>query len=951
MAESVRETRRRCRDTLPRSMSRAALFVVGFLALPAPAHTASFPPELKFRTLSSGRVSVHYHQGLEELARRAATLAPEILVAHESRYGGHVRRLQLVITDVDDDPNGFATPLPYPLVHVRAVPPTGADEFGNYEDWLRLVLTHELAHIVHLEQAQGLFRTGRKIFGRAPFLFPNVFTPGWMIEGLATYEETEGSSFGRGRASDSRMVLRMAALEGDFPGEDRAVTGLDRWPGGQSAYLFGEAFLRDMSERFGEDTVPALARVHAGRVIPYLDDLTSRAVTGASFHTRWAEWKREATASFFEEADALREAGLTPSRALTTRGVRQTSPRFSPDGVWIAYTNRNHTRFRAIHVMAADGTEDRKIALRNGGTSLAWTPDGSAIVFDEPEYHRLFARHNDLRIVDVATGKVRALTRGARARDPHVFPDGSRVVFVRQASDRSELASVGIDGAGMEDLTRSEPGTQWSDPHVSPGGDQIVACRWRPSGLMDLVLVDLASGDLSSLMEDRIREMEPIWTSDGGAIVFRSDRDGISNLYALRLSDRALYRVTRVLGGAFAPDVSPDGRLVAFASYGSGGYDIHVAGLDLDALAPAEEVSENTVPFREPPPPAAEASGPYRPLSHVLPRFWSPYVARLSGETELGAATGGTDPLLRHAWGAELHWGTTTERVGYRAFYQYDRFRPTFLLTTENTYEPVRQGYARTNETRLQATLPLVRRFRYAQNLSLAWRRHNETVTSALENDRLTLGGIELAWFLSTVKQYPYSISPVDGQRVRVAYLKEDPIFGSDVSVGKGIVDLRGYLRGLGEAHTLALRAGGGMTFGRPTFSRSFTVGGFPEGGLFDVVATNHAVLRGYPDDAFSGRKFAHTNVEYRLPLAYPQSGFRSFPFFVRHLHAAAFFDAAHAWSRDFRLGDVKTGAGIALGGDLTVGHVVPVTATVGLARGFAERGETRFYFRTSLSF
>src|SRR5262245_27616262 len=129
-------------------MFRVALGL-GFVAIPFLSLAASFPPELKFRTLSSGRVSVHYHQGLEPMARRAGTLADEILAAHEARYGVRVGRLQLVLADVDDDPNGFATPLPYPMVHLRAVAPTGADEFGNYEDWLRLVLTHELAHVVH----------------------------------------------------------------------------------------------------------------------------------------------------------------------------------------------------------------------------------------------------------------------------------------------------------------------------------------------------------------------------------------------------------------------------------------------------------------------------------------------------------------------------------------------------------------------------------------------------------------------------------------------------------------------------------------------------------------------------------------------------------------------------------------------------------------------------------
>ena len=60
------------------------------------------------------------------------------------------------------------------------------------------------------------------------------------------------------------------------------------------------------------------------------------------------------------------------------------------------------------------------------------------------------------------------------------------------------------------------------------------------------------------------------------------------------------------------------------------------------------------------------------------------------------------------------------------------------------------------------------------------------------------------------------------------------------------------------------------MTLGEPGFTRSFAVGGYPDSSLFDLVRTNVALLRGYPDDAFAGRSFAQANVEYRFPLGEP---------------------------------------------------------------------------------
>ena len=915
------------------------------------ARAASFPPGLRFRSVSTDRVTVHFHQGLEPMARRAATLATEILERHEARYGVRVGRVQLVLADVEDDPNGFATPLPYPLVHIRAVAPDGSEDFGNYDDWLRLVLTHELTHIVHLDEARGVMRLGRKVLGRAPFLFPNASTPTWMVEGIATYEETQGTAFGRGRNPDVRMVLRMAALENEFLSEDRAVSGLDQWPGGQGSYFFGEAFLADLTEKVGTSVLPDIARVHSGRVIPFLDDFTARKVTGSTFHALWDQWRADTRGASEREAKRIRARGVTLSRPLTTRGVRQSGPRFSPDGKWIAFTDRDLTHFRSIRVIRPDGSGEREVVKRNGGSTVAWTPDGGRLVYDEPENYRLFSVRSDLRVVDVATGRTRWITHGARAREPDVSPDGRSIVFVRQRGDGSDLAMVGLDGTGMRDVTRSEAGVQWGSPQWSPSGDVLVASRWSAGGSLDVVTVDPATGAGTPLTSDRAKDVEPAWTPDGAFVVFRSDRDGVSNLHAVRVSDRALFRVTNVVGGAFTPDVSPDGRHIAFSSYGARGYDVHVMDFDPALLAPAEPFVDPYPSPAAPPAPLFAPDRPYHPERLLLPRFWTPYVSGSSKDTRVGAVSGGTDALFRHAWAADLHYGSGTERLGGRLFYQYDRFWPTFTLSAEDASDGDAGGFTRTREVTARATLPLHRSFRAAHSVSLAWRRRRETLEATDKPERVELGGLEAAWAISTAKTYPYSISPVDGYRFRLAGVKEARALGSDVSLGKVLADARLYSRVFREDDAIAFHLGGGVTIGQPAFRRSFAVGGFPDGVLLDVVGTNHSVLRGYPDNAFTGRRFLDANLEYRFPLAHPQRGYRVIPVFVRHLHATVFADAGHAWNDTFRLSDLKTAAGAALGSDVSLGHALPLTLTVGLARGFAEKGETRAYFRAGLAF
>ena len=71
----------------------------------------------------------------------------------------------------------------------------------------------------------------------------------------------------------------------------------------------------------------------------------------------------------------------------------------------------------------------------------------------------------------------------------------------------------------------------------------------------------------------------------------------------------------------------------------------------------------------------------------------------------------------------------------------------------------------------------------------------------------------------------------------------------------------------------------------------------------------------------------------------------------LRHLHGAVFADVGHAWTGELKLGDVKTGLGAALGADTFLGHGLPFTGVLGVARGLADRGETNVYFRVGLAF
>ncbi len=908
------------------------------------AFAGSFPPRYRFQTFESGKVKVHFHAEVQAPARRVMALVLDILPGLEERYHVQVPSLDVVVHDANDSPNGLATAFPYPYVEIRTASPDGA-ESGPTESWLRMVVTHELTHIVHIEQAGGLYGFGRRVFGRAPFLFPNALQPTWFIEGLAVREETRGTAFGRGRHTFTEMVVDEAARSGQLEKLDKATLGLDEWPFGTAAYLFGEEFLSFVETRFGPDSTRDIASAHA-RAFPYLDERAFKKTTGRSLSGLWREFARQRAAAVESTAPAT----LAWVTALTKRGTIQSSPRLSPDRTILAYTSRTLARLGEIRLMNPDGSADRKLTSRLSGGALSWTRDAKSIVFDETNVVARFESRSDLHRVHVETGRRERLTRGLRASDPDVGPsvDGGReeIVFVQRFPDRSDVSILGADG-DVRPLTSSAPGTEWSHPRFSPDGDAIAASRLQ-GGFSDLVLVDALTGALTPLTRDRALDVEPAWVDDR-TLIFRSDRqDKLFRLYLIGRDASGLRAVAGAPPHAFTPEVDDRTNRVFLARYSSEGYDI--ASFPY-ASGEAVGVYTDNLPanFDEPAPYAGEAR-PYRSLPSLRPRFVSPFAEFASDEWRLGLATASFDPLLRATYGLAGSWGTEVARPNLLGYVRYDRFTPTFTALARIESSPATSGRRDLREGRLSVDFPIERSVLRRQTAGLTFRRRHEATPAS----KLDTSVLALTWQLDSTRTFPMSVSPQDGVRLRVALTREFKGLGSDLEFGKAIVDARAYTR-IGPA-VLVSRLGGGWTFGSGVPLSAFAVGGLANPALLDPIGDEPAVLRGYEapdgsDRSRYGRKLAFSNLEWRVPLGHPQRGVRALPFFLRHLHLSASLDAAVVSARSLNLDSARVGVSIGLGADILIGHRIPLTVQGGLGRGLTRDRATVPWFSLGFPF
>jgi len=132
---------------------------------------------------------------------------------------------------------------------------------------------------------------------------------------------------------------------------------------------------------------------------------------------------------------------------------------------------------------------------------------------------------------------------------------------------------------------------QLYQPSWSPNGKIIALSVWQ-NGTLDICLVNLSSSQTNSkkttdttffpIFQDQYNDLSPCWSPDSRYYFFSSDRTGIYNIFAYSLSNKKLYQITNVLGGAFEPSLSPDGKQLAYIEYHATGYELHVMEIDPD---------------------------------------------------------------------------------------------------------------------------------------------------------------------------------------------------------------------------------------------------------------------------------------------------------------------------------------------------------------------------------
>jgi WD40-like Beta Propeller Repeat/Omp85 superfamily domain len=962
----------------------------------AASAASRYDPGLRFRTLPTAHFLIYFHQGEEAVAQRFAVIAESVHQELTTRLRAiPAGRTHVILVDQNDVSNGWATPLPYDTIEISITPPAPRSLIGNTDDWVRLAFAHEYTHILQLDRARGYASVLRHVFGRSPISFPNLFLPPWQIEGLATYEESLTTGRGRLAARDFALLVDHAARQRQALPLDRASADFDNWPGGNTPYAYGGFFQQYLAERFGDEKLGELSARTAGRFY-FLSSPAFKQTFGRSLGDLWRDFERA-------RAERAPAGSAETGRRLTTQGFVVAGPRFVQSAAGrpeIVFSSRTADDFPALMRVDLDGGA-RRLAPRYYGEQLGVS--GSAAVFDQIDLSRSVALRSDLYLIDLVSRGVSRFTTGARFTDSAVSPAGAAIACVRLTDGERHLVVFDLPaGAWPGDIARlrtaltatprlqmAEPGVEYSSPRWSPDGRTLAASRRLRGGASQIVTVDATTRDVRVLVSSEdARNVTPAWTPDGSTIVFASDRGGGPfNLYAVDAgpgdvaTGRAILQVTGSASGATYPDVSPDGRLLAYVGYTVAGYDVFVTPFDRSTWRATVTDSGTPSPDQQPPtndqrlptndqrPPTNDQRLPtndqrpttkYRPWPTLLPRYWIPAFDTADQQLKLGAATSGSDVLGRHVYAATVLFHVAGEagapgspRYDWAAGYTYDRWRPAFFADASD-----RTHFLRTVQLRSGPIVPADLRDENAEAGVLvpdAHVRYQQAFTASVNFQRqiLNAGGIaraqadrhavRLAWFLNSAKLYPYSISREQGATVGVTAEMVRTALGADANANAATVDGRAYVRLGGRHRILAVRGALGAASGDERTERVFYLGGNgPNASPIDFGSDALNLLRGFGQNEFAGTRIAIANLEYRVPLVRVERGVGTWPLFLRTLHAAAFMDFGKTWTAAFSRQPFARSVGAEVAADIRLGYELGVTAAAGIAWPHDAGGVTR---------
>jgi dipeptidyl aminopeptidase/acylaminoacyl peptidase len=253
---------------------------------------------------------------------------------------------------------------------------------------------------------------------------------------------------------------------------------------------------------------------------------------------------------------------LQPDDLFEIRSVGD--PRISPDGAWVAYTvssldRKEDASDTDIYMVSSSGGAPIKLTnSRKPETSPRWSPDGRYLAFLSSRE----GKKTQVYLLDRRGGEAQAITDYKTGASAIAWaPDGSKLALLVPDADPADASADADKKPKPHVITRLQ---------FKRDGEGYLDTIKR-----HLHVFDIASKSDIQVTADRWDDGAPVWAPDGRLIAFSANRtdnpdaNDNSDIFVVEpAKGAAVRRLTTYEGSDSSPAFSPDGKSIAYLQGG-----------------------------------------------------------------------------------------------------------------------------------------------------------------------------------------------------------------------------------------------------------------------------------------------------------------------------------------------------------------------------------------------
>lgn len=876
---------------------RTGLFTISFLVALgiAPGIDAQQfggnPPSLKWRQLHTDTARVIFPEGMDSVANRVASVVHFMAGRQPFSLGKQQRKINIVLQRQTVVANGYVGLGPY-RSEFFLTPEMNSLAQGSIS-WADQLAVHEYRHVQQINNFNnGLSRFMRVIAGEQGYdLAINAAVPNWFYEGDAVYAETALSRQGRGRLPQfmnafpllwqagkdySWMKLRNGSLKDYVPNH----------------YYLGYLLVNYGREKYGADFWTKVTRdASAYRSLFYPFQAAVKKHAGIDYKT----FTREALSSYQNKNEKKTDIAEPLLLPVTKNYVTNYFFPYAVGEDSLIYLKSSYRERPAFYLKDKNG--EHRIRYRDISIDEQFSYRNGKIVYaayeSDPRWG--WKDYSVIRILDLRTGEQQTIKKQSKYFTPDISADGTKLAVVQTGEDGvSVLQVLGINDGAILHQVQSTDINLFTDPKFTEDGQLIAGARMR-DGQMTLIKADPVKGTVTRLTNPSYNVLGyPCVT--GTHIYFTASYGGNDDLFALRLSDEKLLKITNGPTGNYFVNAG-NGKLT-WSVFTAEGYQLRQLALDkletteVNESQQSQLIEKAKVSHSDSPgdilltavPNRQFSSGKY-PKGKGLFNFhsWRPYYSdpvftySLYGENVL------------NTFQSELYYlynqNEKTSAVGFTG--TYGGWFPWLTAGTEYTFNRSAEFGSGTRQwdqidSRVGLSIPL------SYSKGQTFRNFNAGSFYVLRNEfnkgffKDSLGNTSLSYLLHT-----FSWS----QQVQRAVQHIYPRFAYSVSANHrhAIANAKGYqFIGSGALYVPGLMKSHNLVF-TGSFQQRDTLSQV-------VFADRFAYSRGYTGRYFS--RMWRLSANYHLPVIYPDWGFGNI-LYLQRVRLNAFYDFSKVYSKD----------------------------------------------------